>query len=250
MNTAVGNRYPIQLTQKAYPTIGQTSFTLVASTNQIYLHSFCAFNANTSSCDLGLGVAHTNPTWKLYTGNVNTGTAATDSTSSIQAGTSTSLVDTTANHGFMIESTKQFGYVAINLTQAETGSPVYSYQYWNGASWATLNMNQTPVYTSTGYIYLTFNPPTDWAVGDGGLGANTGYSIRVRATTHTTQAILATSVRVARWFCYRQAVPASSQLQVIFDNHPNLLEVSEALVPYFQTANNLNSIEAAFQQHG
>lgn len=246
MNTVVGTRHNIQLLQKAYPSQGGTTFTLVPSTMQIYLHSFSAFNANTSACDVGLGVAHAVATWKLYIGNVNNGTP-TNSTTAIQAGTATNIFDTTTNNGFMIESTKPFGYVSFTISQAQSGSPVYSYQYWNGASWATLNTNQLPDYTSVTMQHLTFNPPVDWAVGDGSLGVNTGYTIRVRSTTASGQAVKATALRVARWFCYNNSLPASSRVQVSFDNHPDLLESSEAIVPYFQTAANANAIEAAFQ---
>ena len=197
--------------------------------------------------DVGLGCAFNNNPWKLYIGNVNGGTP-TDVTAAIQGGTSQNIFDTTNNDGFMVECQKQFGYLTFNITQAQSGSPVYSYQYWNGASWATLNTNQAPVYTSTGYVHIAFNPPVDWAKGDNGMGVNTGFSVRVRSTTASGQAVTVSSARVARWFCYNQNLPATSRVQVIFDQHPDLLDVGEALVPYFQTANNLNAIEAAYQQ--
>jgi hypothetical protein len=247
-NTAVGTRYAIQLLQRAYPTQGQHSFTLVPSNMQIYLHSFSAYNATAGAMDVGLGCAF-NPVpsvWRMYVGNVNGGTP-TDVTSTIQAGTSINIFDTTANDGFMVECQKTFGYLTFNIAQAQSGSPVYSYQYWNGA-WTTLNLSQTPVYTGTGYVHATFNPPVDWVKGDNGMGVNTGYAIRVRSTTAGGQAVQVTSMRVARWFCYNQSLPATSRVQVIFDQHPDLLDNGEALVPYFQTANNLNAIEAAYQQ--
>lgn len=245
-NAQVG-RYAIQLLQKAYPTQGQHSFTCVAGNQQIFLHSFHAFNANNAVCDVGLGIVNVGTTWKLYTGAVNGGTPV-DVTTAIQAGTTESIFDTTNNHGFMVECSKPFGYLMFHVTQAQTGLPVYVYEYYNGSSWVTLNTSQAPVYTGTGYIYLTFNPPVDWARGDGGMGVNTGYSIRVRASTAPSQAVQIDSLRVARWLCYNASLPATSRIQVLFEQHPDLLDVGEALVPYFQTANNSNAIEAAFQQ--
>lgn len=246
-NVAVGNRYNIKTFQKAYPTAGTDSFKLVSSNAQIFLHSFLAYNANSLSTDLGLAIAMAPTAWKLYTANVNTG-PGTDSTAAIQAGTATSIFTTVSNQGFLVESPKQFGYLTFTLSQAETGAPVYSYQYWNGSAWTTLNVSQTPVYTSTGVVHVTFNPPVDWATGDGGLGANTGYSVRVRATTAPTQAVKATSLRVGYWLCYRKGMAAGSQVAVSFDMHPLLLESGEALAPYFSTAYNYNAIEAAYQQ--
>lgn len=248
-NVVSGNRYNIELMQSGYSTNGKDSFSLVPSNVQIYLHSFSAFNANATASDIGLGVTNTVATWKLYVGNVNGGTP-TNVTTAIQAGTTENIFDTTNNHGFLVECSKKFGQLIFNVTQAQSGSPVYSYQYWNGTSWATLNLNQTPVYTSTGYVYVPFNPPIDWATGDGGMGADNGYSIRVRSTTAGGQNVQVNSLKVARWFCYRQDVPSLSQLQVIFDDHPELLDVGEQLIPYYETANNLNSVEAAFQKHG
>lgn len=246
MSGAIGNHYNIETFQRGYPTQGTLSFTLVANNMQVFLHSFSAFNAGGGATDIGLGIAHANPTWSLYTGNVNGGSPV-NVTSTVQAGTATSIFDTTNNDGFMVESTKLFGYLTFTISQVQSGSPVYSYQYWNGVSWATLLTNQVPVYTGTGVVHLTFNPPGDWVKGDNGMGANNGYSIRVRSTTAGGQAVQITALRVAHWLCYRQTVPSVGQVQVIFDQHPKLLESGEAIVPYYSTASNLNSIEAAFQ---
>lgn len=248
-NVAVGNRYGIQIFQAGYPSIGQSSFTLVSSTNQINLHSISAFNSGGSACDVGLSIVNATSTWKLYIGNVNNGTP-TNKTSTIQAGSTVNIFDTTTNNGFMVECSKVFGYLTFNLSQAQSGSPVYSYQYWNGTSWATLNTNQVPASYGTGYNYVTFNHPVDWVKGDNGLGSNDGYAIRVRSTTAGGQAVQASSLRVGRWIAYRNSVATLNGLQAIFDQHPLLLDNSEALAPYFSTATSTNSIEAAYQQGG
>lgn len=244
-NVVAGNKYNITLFQKGYPTQGRDSYSLVASNNVPYLHSFSAFNANGSASDIGLGIAHATTTWKLL--QYPNGTPV-DVTASIQAGSTVNIFDTTTNHGFLIESSKQFGYCVFNLTQAQSGSPVYTYEYFNGSAWVTLNLSQTPGYTSTGLAYIVFNPPADWALGDNSLTANSLWSIRVKASTAGGQAVQANSLRVARWITYRAGIPTQSQLQAVFDAHPYRLESGEAIVPFFASANNLNSIEAAYQQ--
>jgi hypothetical protein len=243
---AVGNRRHIQLAQAGFPTIGANSFALVPSNDQINLHSYSAFNAGTASCDVGLGVAFANipSAWNMYTYN---GTAAVKVTATIQAASAINLFTTTTNSGFLLGCKAPFGYVMLTIAQAQSGSPVYSYQYWNGTAWTTLNMTATPAYTGTGVIYLVFNPPVDWAVGDGGLGDNDKYTIRVRSTTAGGQSVTANQERVSRWIAYNANTLGQSRFQATFENCPYLLEGGEQLSPYFATANNLNTFEASFQ---
>ena len=244
MTGAIGNRSSIKLAQVGYPTQGQAALTLVPSNDRILLHSYSAFNAGGAACDVGLGIAFGAYAWKLYQYPNGTGI---DVTAAIQAGTATNIFDTTTNHGFMVECSHPFGYLAFNLTQAQSGSPVYVYEYWNGTAWTTLNLNNTPVYTGTGYAYVIFNPPVDWVQGDNGLGVNTGYAMRARASTAGGQAVTATSLRVARWIAYNNATPVESRFEAIFDTHAYILDSGEAIAPYFSTANNENAVEISFQ---
>lgn len=247
MRGVLGNGQHIQTLQLGYVTSGRDKLSLVPGNNQAYVHSFLGYNGNSSATDIGLGVSLANAAsaFRVYAGAVSTVPA--EVTTSVQAGTATTIVDTTTGHGFMIEAKRRFGYVTFTLSQAQTGSPVYVYEYWNGSAWSTLTTAQVASYGSTGLTYLTFNPPSDWAIGDGGTGYNGGYAIRVRATTAPTQAVQVTALRVAYWYSYRLQVPTQGQLQVIFDSHPAVLEAGEALVPYFSTASNANSVEVAFQ---
>jgi len=245
MNTAVGNHRNLSIVQQGYYSQGQYTIPLVSSANlneSILLHSYSAYNANSSACDVGLGIGFNTAKWGLYqlTGG---GTIAT------KASAPYTLFDTVANDGFLIGSTFKFGYVVLNLSQAQAGSPVYTYQYWNGTSWATLVPMQTPVYTSTGYVYLTFNPPADWVVGSNGLISSSlsYYAIKVASTTAGSQAVLATSVQPARWLYYQQNLPGGSRLLADFNVRPWRMEGSEVLLPYFSIASQQNTVEASYQ---
>lgn len=244
MTGSVGNHRHLQIANGAFATVGDKTISLVATNAQINLHSYSLFNAGTLACDTGLGISFSPTAWKFYTYN---GTAATDVTTAIQAGTTTNLFTTTTNSGFLIENKAPFGFVFLTLSQAQSGSPVYVYQYWNGTAWTTLNMTNTPSYGSTGSTYLVFNPPIDWAAGDGGLGINTGYSILVKSSTAGGQSVQATASRVNRWVAYNGATGSKNRFQVTFDNQPYLMEGGEFLAPYFGTAANLNTFEASFQ---
>lgn len=245
-NTAVGNRRHIQLAQGAFPTKGNATVQLVPQNDQVNLHSYSLFNANATAIDVGLGIAFAPvpSSWRLYQYPAGTGV---DVTTTIQAGSAVNIFDTTTNHGFIVEAKAPFGFIALNLSQAQSGSPVYVYEYWNGSAWVTLTLSNTPSYTSTGYTYITFQPPVDWAVGDGGLGINTGYSVRARASTAGGQAVIANVMRVARWIAYNAVTAADARFQATFENCPYLLDGGEQLAPYFGTANSLNTYEASFQ---
>lgn len=239
-----GNRRHIQLAQAGCPTIGASSFSLVPQNAQINLHSYSAFNASATSCDVGLGVAFSPASWDFYTYN---GTAALLVTPTVQAGSAVNLFTTTTNSGFMVECKAPFGFLMMTLSQAQSGSPAYTYQYWNGTAWTTLNVTTAATYTSIGVIYLTFNPPVDWVKGDGGLGLNTGYAILVKSSTAGGQSVTATQARVSRWIAYNVSLGGTSRFQVTFDIAPYLLDSGEQLSPYFSTANNLNTFEASWQ---
>lgn len=243
MNVAAGNTLNLSLIQRGVATKGGSSFSLVAAANQqTLLHSYSVFNGTGSAMDLGLGINYT-PTVSNFQ-FLQVGASNTDVTAQALAGSSLTLFDTTTNHGFIVENTKHFGLVILNVTQAVSGSPVFTFQYWNGSSWVTLNLNQTPAF-GVGLNYIGFNPPSDWVKGDG--VTTTKYAIRVLASTASGQSVLGTFVSVARWIAYRNQVPSYNQLQVIYDWKPYLLESGETLQPFFGTANAANSIEAAYQ---
>ena len=100
------------------------------------------------------------------------------------------LTTTTNNDGHIISDPAQFSAVNYLISQIATGVPVYVYEYWNGASWASLTVGTTPTFTAVGLTQMRFTVPGDWAVGGSGTGVPAGnFNIRVRATTAPSQAV-------------------------------------------------------------
>lgn len=137
-----------------------------------------------------------NSRWQLYSRIA--ATPNVDRTATVQAGTAVTIFTTTNNDGFLVYGVNPFNKVTMTISQIQTGSPVYTYEYWNGSAWTTLTLTTTPVYTATGSVFLEFVAPTAWAVGDGTeVGGNVlYYTIRALATTAPTQAVQITRMVV------------------------------------------------------
>lgn len=237
------HRDNLRLVQIGYPNISHDAALTAPATQQLYVHSITAYNGNASANNLGLAHSFTASHWGLY----SIGASTTSVTATIQAGSSTTLFGTTNNYGIIVQGKSPFGLVTASVSQASTGSPVYSYQYWDGSTWQTLTLLSTPSWASTGRKAIMFLPPVDWAVGSGGAADDTLYSIRVRATTAPSQAVLGTAMKVCRVIVYRGAVATTKQLGVIFKTRPYLLEQGEAIIGFFSTADAGNSVEIAYQ---
>lgn len=137
-----------------------------------------------------------NSRWELW--KRIAATPNVDATTDIQAGTATTIFTTTNNDGFIVYGVNKFNKFTVVVSQASTGSPVYTYEYWNGSSWTSLTMVTTPVYSATGSVYAEFSIPSAWVVGDGteGGGNNNYYAVRVLATTSPSTAVKITSMVV------------------------------------------------------
>jgi hypothetical protein len=134
--------------------------------------------------------------WELWqriaaTPNVNETTA-------IQAGTASTLFTITNSDGYIVYGARPFNKFTLNITQIQAGSPVYTYEYWNGSAWVALPLSTTPSYSTLGSTSAEFAIPSAWAVGDGTEtgGNNSYYAVRVLATTAPTQAVKANSLQV------------------------------------------------------
>lgn len=121
-----------------------------------------------------------------------------DRTAAIQAGTATTIFTTTNNDGFLAYGVLPFNKLTMTISQAQSGAPVYTYEYWNGSAWAALTTNAVPDYTTLGSDTLEFNIPSNWAAGDGSeVGGSTSYyTIRALATTAPGTAVQITSLMV------------------------------------------------------
>lgn len=250
MSGAVGNSQNIQFLQQSYTQNGGAGINPAPTDKQLLVHSFSAYNGSGSASDIGLGVRLGNTSFKVVT---KVGSVYTDITTGLLTPTTQTLFTTTNNDGFLLYAKRPFGFFSAVLTQAQTGSPVYSYSYFNGTAFVPLPLTQTPSFASApASTYMVFNPPANsWRTGDGGLTSNSSYyAIRILATTAPTQEVKAIGALFARWIQYNSAVANNTRAQVSFVNHPLLLESGELLMPYFSVSSTLNTVEASYQIGG
>lgn len=244
---SLGNRQNLQTKHVGYANVCSSNVLAAPSNQQLLIHAVHAYNGSGSTADIGICKQLGTTTWKLW----SIAASVTNVTSTVQAGSAVTLIGTTNNYGFIAQCSRRFSLMTFNISQAELGSPVYSYQYWNGSAWSTLSLAETPVYTATGQVVIAFNAPSDWAVGAGSLGPDeTMYSIRVRGTTAPSTAVQINSLTLASFIAFRKSIPASQQLSVIFRTRALLLDVSEAILPYFSVASAQNTVEIAYQISG
>lgn len=187
---------------------------------------------------------------------------ATDITSAIIAGTAGRGIFTTAanSDGFIVQCKDKFNVVAMNVTQAQTGSPAYTYKYWNGSSFTTLTTIEVPASYAAGIQVIAFQLPTDWVTGsDPAIGGNSSgyYSILVQATTAPSQAVqvgnsgTAPSIWLARFLDSKELATKVGFEMSAFEGEPIMLDSSESLLPYFSgAANAANTMTVLYKNSG
>lgn len=241
-----GNQQFTRLSSLAYADQGYTIGFSAPTGNQFLIGSISVYNAVASENAIGLYHSITNSQFKMA--QITAGVGA-DVTTTIQAGTVTTVFSTTNNDGSVFQSKNKFNMVGFNISQAQTGSPVYTYAYWNGSTWATLPLLNTPVYTATGIQLITFNAPIDWAVSSGVIAGTDSsmYAIRVLATTAPGTAVRINGLRIAKMIKYQDAVLPNSYMTVDFEEEPYLLQSGEAIIPSFSYTNGSNRLELAYK---
>lgn len=225
-----------------YNSLGKVSVVTAPTNKQVALLSARATNASGSTARVGVARKFATPTstakpYKLFTYDNSTFTEVT-----LPLSGATTIVSTTQNHGFGIQAKSRFGIYGFTISQIQGGSPVYEIRYYNGSSFVTLTQVVAQAYTSTGDTIAIFAPPFDWAPGGGsGLDANM-YSIRVRATTATSQAIQATDIWVANPLDFAVLTTNSSMSLELSEEHPLILEAGEGIMPFFSVASTSNYV--------
>jgi hypothetical protein len=137
-----------------------------------------------------------NSRWELWSRIA--ATPNVDRTATIQAGTATTIYTTTNNDGYLAYGVNPFNKITFVVSQASTGAPVYTYEYWNGSAWTAFTPTTLPTFTATGTTSLIFDAPSAWAAGDGTEvgGSVLYYTIRALATTAPATAVQITSMTV------------------------------------------------------
>lgn len=177
------------------------------------------------------------------------GTTLTDITAALPA----TIISTANNDGFLVGSNEKFGLVGFVVSQAEAGSPVYTYKYWNGSSFATLTTYAVPTtYGTSAEVLIVFAPPSDWAVG-GAITSVTGisqtkYNIYMKATTAPSTAVIVSRFYAAQPIDYQPnlADKTAFSWQSVTPELSLNLNSGDYLLPYFATANAKNMVMAQY----
>ncbi len=211
-------------------------FTPPAS-GQLQVHAVGLMNGSAASGLCGVFNSVSTTLFKVYTVQAST----VDVTTTIQAGTAISTFPTTNNYGIILSSTTPFQGVAFQVSQASTGTPIYTYEYWNGSAWVALVNENTPVQSTISIQALIFQAPTGWAI-----DANNFYSIRLLGATAPSTAVQWNSIKILRLIKMAELSPMSV-LDVDLNSDPILLQGSETIIPFFAYTSTHNRIDLYFK---
>lgn len=232
------NRQSLQVARTAYPNQSVDAALEAQESQQLLVHSIEATNGSASANNLA--IVHSMPNGLVVKRDL--GGTVSDISASLATGTATTLIGTTNNDEFTVGSPEKFGLIALTVSQAATGSPVYTYEYWNGSGWTALTLVEMPVLSVTGKKAFFFHPPLDWA-----LNSDTIYSVKVTATTAPGTAIQATALKVGKVLAYSEGVLSRATLQVRFETRQLLLQQGEEIMGFFAYAATANTMEASYQ---
>lgn len=230
-----------------YATRGKAAVLQAPTNKQLAVYSARAFNRSGGAIDVGImrKFSQSTGSYKFFTFN---GTNYVDASASIFAGNAVTGIPTTpADQGFVVASKTRSGLIGLTVSQlSATGA--YVFEYWNGSAWVTLTTISSPVFSSTGDIFLAFLAPADWARGGHADLGTDMYCIRV--TSHTTApgtAVQFTALWVAEMIDFVEGLADNAGLAIEFDvAKPFSLQADEAIMPYFGSANAANGMQIAY----
>lgn len=230
--------------QSLYPDQSHTAVLSVDASKQAEIHSVSLLNASPALNAMAICQTANNSDFKMFTLQV----ADTDVSSSIQAGSAVTMFSTTNGQGSLFQGKNKFNCISFNVSQAGTGSPVFTYEYWNGSAYSTLTLVNTPNYVATGIKAIYFNPPVDWAVGDGTEGGDESfYSVRCLASTAPSQAIQINSLKVSKALAFSQDIDSGGRLELDYEGSPLLLQGGETIIPFFSYSDPANTIKIDYK---
>lgn len=234
----------------AYAEKGKSAGLSISANKQIALYNARITNRSGSAINAGIlrKLKESAGNFKFYT---KVSTTYTEISSALAAGTSTQVVNTTNNDGFIVMADRKFGLFGVTVSNTATNG-TYTFEYWNGSAWTTLTtVENFTNFNSTGDKYVVFLPPSDWAAGDGSATAidQTMYGIRVLHTTAPGDAGNINALWVAEFLDFWDSLADNVVGQILFDTQiPFVLDGGETIIPYFGTANAGNLFGAYYSQ--
>lgn len=227
---------------------------------QLQLAYMSMQNRSGGAANIGVGVRIPKALWKAGQWTNATTTYTDDTTDFQDAGTSDAALETTTNSdGFLVSSTKKFNALCIAVGTASVGVPVRVLEYSSGTSTWTAITNYIS-FAGSGAVYgtgenvIVWVPPANWSVmaSGHGTGVTVGhYGIRIRATTASSTAGVASTMSVHRLYFLTEGLADNNLIDIPLGGMYFPMELSgEALVSYISTVNNQNRVTALVRARG
>ncbi len=220
--------------------IGPDSVLSPISTYQAIIHKLECHNRSNGAIDVG--IVKKFPSNLLHIGELDasdTPDYQSDVIAAILAGTATQVISTTNDDGFLVQSTKPFNVVGMNVQQADGGGSTYTMTYFDGTNYVTMPPIKAIALGSTGNVVMAFDTPHDWASGTtAAVGGVSGlYSMKVTATTAGAAATKLDNLWMGELLAFQDALADNGKLTLEYDKEfPLVLEAQEAIMPFFATA--------------
>ena len=265
---------PISYTQRGANAGGNPASTAVR-VGGLVLGGFSLHNrAGGTQAGIGIGVRIPNTLWQAGQWTHASTTFTDDTTDAQSTAASDFPVETTTdNDGYVILSRVPFNALSIDVATTSAGAaPVRAARYStivSGTSaWSTAMANMIAFTGSTGQFSITattasleglvvFNLPADFTASVGldgvlGTGINAGwYALNIRSTTAPTGAASADSLSVYRLNFLTEQLADNGVYEMFFgSSEARLLMEGDALVGYFDTANDQNRLSAFVRSAG
>jgi len=240
---------PIQHLNTGYTGTGYNPVIGSQQGSQIQLYSMRLINESGSAGDLAVLQTLADDAVNVYTFN---GTAVTDVTNTILAGSNISLFTATAGSGIVIEAAKKIQAFIVNVSVNQSGANTFAIQYSNGSGFTnvlqTMNVPTTFNGAPTGRFVVFFSPGNDFAPGCGLAGTDSSqYQIKFNAVSAGTTCSI-NALKAAISVQYSPSVANNSALEVVFsEQYPYMLEGGESIVPFFEVSSNNNKVIAFYQ---
>lgn len=242
---------PLQVITSGYTQNCKDGVLIPPTGKQINVFSSRIVNQSGGAVDAAICKKQALTNWLFYLLTAASTPDASDVTAAIQAGGGVNIFTTVDNGGFMVGSKDKFNIIGLTVSVAESASPVYAYQYWNGASWATLTPQTMPATYAVGTQLIVFAAPQDWATGTDVAtgGDSTYYYIKALSTTAGGHIVTATSAWVCTFLEFQPQLANNNALQFdVLDTSLGLiLSGTEQVLPYFGgTANAKNQMRVLY----
>lgn len=238
----------LQIVHKGYSEISKTAALTPASAEQLRVYNVKLHNRSGGAIDVGALRKFTQYGFKVFSQTAPG--VCTNVSDLISAGTNSTVIGTVNNNGMVVQSKDLFNLLGLTVSQAQTGAPVYAYQYYNGTSFVTLNTIAVPASYALGSQVIIFNAPQDWVKGSTGLtGLDSGkYTMRVLSTTAPGTAVQASALWAGQLLDFQEGVADNASLEMSFpDNLPLTFEGNEGLLPYFSSASAQNQVRIVYE---